>query len=185
MQVFASIIAAVVISSFTLILEVVIRNLAAGLFIKKEKRFVAGNMISVDNVGDIQIIQISTMSTLALDTKSGLYTAINNHDLLKTTVRNYSRTEWYYAGAEIPMTMDTDMPAFEDTVLGIVEELDWTVFGREPKIEISRFQGGAIVVNVMVAVKPTKPRHEWESLLRKALAKGLSEAGFKMATLLG
>jgi small-conductance mechanosensitive channel len=175
-EVFASIIAAVAISAFTFILEEVIRNFAAGLFIRKEKRFVAGNMISVEEIGELQIVEVGTMSTLAVDIKNGLYTAINNHDLLKNTVRNYSRTEWYYVGAEIPMPMNTDIPAFDDAILGIVDEIEWAVFGREPKVEIVRFEEGMMIVDIKIAVKPTKPRHEWESLLRKALLKGLADA---------
>jgi small-conductance mechanosensitive channel len=177
-EVFASIIAAVAISAFTFILEDVIRNFAAGLFIKKEKRFVAGNIISVEGIGELQIIEVGMMSTLAVDTQNGLYTAINNNDLLKTTVRNYSRTEWYYVSAEITMPGNTDMPALEGALLGIVDEIEWAVFGREPKIEIVRFEEGGIVVDIKVAVKPTRPRHEWESMLRKALQRGLLSAGF-------
>lgn len=176
MEIFASIMAAVCISSMTFVLEDVIKNFAAGLFIMRERRFVQGNIVAVEGIGDLQIVEIGRRSSLAVDVQTGLYTAISNIDLVKNTVRNYSRTDWYYVRVEVPFPNGTDFEELEGAVAGILDELDWAVFGVEPKVELLRIDGPELVMGVSVPVKPTRPRHEWESMLRKSLYTGLAAA---------
>lgn len=78
MEIIISIVVAVAISSLTIVFEDVIKNLPAGIFIWREKRFVNGNMIGIDGVGDFQITKIGWRSTLALavDANSSLFYTI-------------------------------------------------------------------------------------------------------------
>lgn len=174
MEIFASIVAAVCISGLTFVLEDVIKNFAAGIFIMRERRFIKGNIVAVEGIGDLQIVEIGRRSSLAVDVQTGLYTAINNIDLVQHTVRNYSRTDWYYVRVEIPLAGGADFEAFEGSVAGILDELDWPVFGVEARVELLRIDGAEPLVGVSVPVKPTRPRHEWESMLRRSLYTGLA-----------
>ncbi|MBV7338838.1 mechanosensitive ion channel [Chloroflexi bacterium TSY] len=181
MEIIISIVVAVAISSLTIVFEDVIKNLAAGIFIWREKRFVNGNMIGIDGVGDFQITKIGWRSTLAVDTNSGLYTMLNNSDLIGQTIRNYSRSEWYYTSVHIPLDGDEDIEAIEELLFETTEDLDWIVFGVESRVELAAVEDDHIVFEVDVPVQPTKSPAMWQSRLRKALLMALNEEGIEVA----
>ncbi|MSP62254.1 MAG: CHASE2 domain-containing protein [Myxococcales bacterium] len=69
-----------------------------------------------------------------------------------------------------------DLDALEETVRNTVEDLDWIVFGVEPKILLSAIKAGGGTLEVRVPAKPTRPHDEWQSMLNKAIYKALATA---------
>jgi small-conductance mechanosensitive channel len=180
MESFFSIVAAVTISTLTMVLEGVIRNFAAGVAMRREQRFTVGNIIQVEGIGDVQVVELGMYSVLALDTRTGLYTTINNNDLLSKVTKNYSRTDWYFIVVEIPLGGDEDLDTVDETINTAIEELEWVVFGVETTISLARIEDEKIVLEVKVPVKPTQPRVHWEQLLRRAILKELVKNGVQV-----